>query len=297
MTELSCRGGPRRRPSVILLLAASVTVACSQAVSQIAHFIIVENSKHLIAYDSFQRSLTAAQRDAFLPFMPMKILESHVLLGDGMTRCTKVEADGNILYVLEDEHGELAGRKNLGPVRSYAGIAFLQDTISILASDKMPFQGAAGNRSYLSAGDRCIRYFNDGGSWYVKRLGRDPAYGWIRNVEAGRGAWWEVVRPEAVHSELSSSLLERIEERIRGANRTLARVYAVLNSQTGKRLIPPRWSLDRRGESLRFELLPDSAITEYPKSVEALTASLQTYVLGTGLEVAGAGGEIVIRPR
>jgi hypothetical protein len=297
MTERLRGGGHRSRPPMILFLIVSVATVFVQAVSQSADFIVVENPKRLVAYDSYQRSLTKAQRDALQPFMPMKILEAHGIFGDGLTHYTKVEADGSILYLLEDENGMLAGRKNLGTIKTFEGEAFLQDTISILVSDRMPFLSPTGNKSFLAAGDRCVRYFNDAGSWYVKRLGRHPSYGWLRNAKNKKGEWREIVRPQTVHSEFSSASLGRIGERIRQANQVLAQVYALLNLETGKRLAPPQWHIDRRGESLRIELLPDSALRYYPKSVEALNALLQTYVLGTGLEAFGSGNGINITRR
>ncbi len=297
MTERPCRGGRLCRPSAFLLLVASVFIVCAHAVSQAAEFLVIEHPKFLIAYDSFQQSLTAGQRETLRPFMPMKILEAHDVLGDGFTRCTKVDAEGNILYLLEDENGALANRKSLGLVKKYAGKEILQDTIAILVPDKMLFTDAAGGKSVLSEGDRCIRYFSEAGSWYVKRLGRPPVYGWIKSSETKMNEWWGVVRPEAVRTDFSPALLERIDGRIRQANQTLVQVYAVLNRETGKRLTPPRWSINRRGESLRIALLPDSTLKYYPKSVDALNASLQTYVLGTGFDVTSSGNEITIRSR
>jgi hypothetical protein len=154
-----------------------------------------------------------------------------------------------------------------------------------------------GNRDFLAAGDRCVRYFDDAGSWYVKRLGRHPSYGWLRSADTRKGEWWEIVRPQTVRSEFSSTLFGRITERIRQANQTLAQVYALLNPETGKKLAPPQWHIDQRGESLRIELLPGSALEYYPKSIEALNASLQTYVLGTGYEVIRSGNEVNITRR
>ncbi len=297
MTERPCRGGRLCRPSAFLLLVVSVSIVFAHAASQAAEFLIIENPKFLVAYDSFQRSLTAGQREALRPFMPMKILEAHDVLGDGITRCTKVDAEGNILYLLEDENGALANRKNLGLVKKYSGKEIPQDTVAILVSGKMLFTDAAGERKALSEGDRFVRYFTDAGSWYVKRLGRSSAYGWIKSSEVRKNEWWGVVRTEAVRTDFSPALLERINERIRQANQTLVRVYEVLNGETGERLIPPCWTVDRRGESLLITLLPDSTLKYYPKSVDALNASLQTYVLGTGFEVISSGNEITIGSR
>jgi hypothetical protein len=299
MTERYCWGGLWHRPSTFLIWAAFLaTFFITPVVSQTFDVVIIEEPHHLIAYDAFQQSLASSQLAVLQPFVPMKILKAHDVLGDGLTSCMKVDVDGNVFFLLSDNSGRLVGWNKLGTIKTYERRIFLQDTISILVSNKITFQSSTnGSQSPLAAGDRCVRYFENAGSVYVKRLRKDPAFGWIRAPGAEEGSWWKIVHTASVRSEFSSALRERINGRIRQVNQTLAQIYIVLNRESGKRLTTPQWYVDPHAESLRFVLLPDSAIIIYPKSVEVLKTSLQTYLLGTSYNAFIVGNKIDIKPR
>jgi hypothetical protein len=299
MTERYCWGGLWRRPSTFLIwIAFLAAFFIAPVVSQTFDVVIIEDPHHLIAYDAFQQSLASSQLAVLQPFVPMKILKAYDVLGDGLTSCMKVEVDGNIFFLLRDESGMLAGWNNLGTIKNYERRIFLQDTISILVSRKIIFKSFAdGSQSPLAAGEHCVRYFENAGSVYVKRLGKDPAFGWIRAPAAEEGSWWKIVHTASVRSEFSSALRERINGRILQVNQTLTQIYAVLNRESGKRLTAPQWYVDPHTESLSFVLLPESALNIYPRSVEALKTSLQTYLLGTSYNAFITGNKIDIKPR
>jgi hypothetical protein len=299
MTGRYCWGGLWRRLSTFLIWTAFLAAFfITPVVSQTFDVIIIEKPHQLIAYDAFQQSLASSQLAVLQPFVPMKILKAHDVLGDGLTSCMKVDVDGNIFFLLSDNSGRLVGWNKLGTIKTYERRIFLQDTISILVSNKITFQSSTnGSQSPLAAGDRCVRYFENAGSVYVKRLRKDPAFGWIRAPGAEEGSWWKIVHTASVRSEFSSALRERINGRIRQVNQTLAQIYTVLNRESGKRLTTPQWYVDPHAESLRFVLLPDSAIIIYPKSVEVLKTSLQTYLLGTSYNAFIVGNKIDIKPR
>ena len=299
MTERYCWGGLWRRPSTFLIWAAFLAAFfITPVVSQTFDVVIIEEPHHLIAYDAFQQSLASLQLAVLQPFVPMKILKAHDVLGDGLTSCMKVDVDGNIFFLLSDDSGRLVGGNKLGTVKTYERKVFLQDTITILVSRKIIFKSFAdGSQSSLAAGERCVRYFENAGSVYVKRLGKDPAFGWIRVPGAEEGSWWKIVRTASVPLELSSALRERMNGRILQVNQTLAQIYAVLNRESGKRLKAPQWYVDPHAESLSFVLLPESALNVYPQSVEALKTSLQTYLLGTSYNAFMTGNKIDIKSR
>ena len=299
MTGRYCWGGLWRRPSTFLVWAAFLSAFfITPVVSQTFDVVIIEEPRHLIAYDAFQQSLASSQLTVLRPFVPMKILKAHDVLGDGLTNCIKVDVDGNIFFLLSDDSGRLVGGNKLGTVKTYERKVFFQDTITILVSRKIIFMSFAdGSQSSLAAGERCVRYFENAGSVYVKRLGKDPAFGWIRIPVAEEGSWWQIVRTASVQLELSSALRERMNGRILQVNQTLAQIYAVLNRESGKRLKAPQWYVDPHAESLSFVLLPESALNIYPQSVEALKTSLQTYLLGTSYNAFMTGNKIDIKSR
>jgi hypothetical protein len=299
MTRLYCWGGVLRRPSAFLVWTALLAALfITPVISQTFDVVVVEKPRYLTAYDAFQQSLASSQLLLIQPFVPMKILKTNDVLSDGLTSCMKVDIDGDIFFLLNDESGRLLGWDKLGTVKTYKRKDFLQDTIAILVSHKIIFQSFAdGSRSFLTAGDRCVRYFEDAGSVYIKRIGKDPAFGWIRTPGGEEGNLWKNVQIAEVRSEFSSALHERIYGRIQQVNQTLAQIYTMLNRESGKRLTAPQWYVDTKAESLSFILIPESAINLYPKSIELLKTSLQTYLLGTSYNVLITGNKIDIKPR
>jgi hypothetical protein len=299
MTRRYCWGGVWRRLSTFLVWTALLAAFfITPVISQTFDVVIIEKARYLTAYDAFQQSLASSQLVVLQPFVPMKILKTNDVLGDGLTRCMKVDVDGNIFFLLNDDSGRLAGWDKLGTVKTYKQKVFLQDTITILVSHKIIFESSAdGSRSPLTAGDRCVRYFENAGSVLIKRIGKDPAFGWIRTPGTEEGRLWKNVHMAEVRSEFSSALRERIYGRVQKVNQTLVQIYTVLNRESGKRLTAPQWYADPQAESLSFILIPESAISIYPQSVEVLKTSLQTYLLGTSYNVFITSNKIDIKSR
>jgi len=299
MTMRYCRGGILRRPSAFLVWSALLAAFfITPVISQTFDVIILQKPRYLMAYDAFQQSLAPSQLAMIQPFVPMKIIKTRDVLSDGLTSCMKVEVDGDILFLLNDNSGKLAGWNKLGTVRIYKRKVFLQDTISIIESRKIIFENSAdGSQSYLTAGERCVRYFEDEGSVYIKCIGKDPVFGWIKTLSTEEGILWKKVHVADIRSEFSSVLRERIYGRVQQMNQILAQVYTLLNRESGKRLTAPQWYANPQSESLSFTLIPNSAIDLYPKSVELLKISLQTYLLGISYNVLITGNKIEIKPR
>ena len=299
MKRRYCRGGVWHRPLAFLIWTILLTaIFITPVISQTFDVVIIEKPRYLTAYDAFQQSLAPSQLAMFQPFVPMKILNTRDVFSDGLTSCMKIDVDGHIYFLLNNDSGRLVGWDKLGMVKIYKRKTFLQDTISILVSRKIIFQSSAdGSRNSLTAGDRCIRYFENNGSLYIKRIGKDPAFGWIRTAGKEEGSLWKNVHIEEARSEFSSALRERINRRIRQVNQTLAQIYTVLNRESGKRLLAPQWYVDQHTESLSFVLLPESALNSYPQSVEALKILVQTYLLGTSYNAFITGNKIDIKSR
>ncbi len=295
-----CGGGQRCRPLAILLRKAFVVsvVLVPLAFSQSFDFLVIKNTNHLVIYDSFQQSLASSQGPAIRPFAPMKILAVRDLLGDGLTRCMKVDVDGEVFYLVRDDSGKLAGWKDLGYVTTFQGRKYIGDTISVLASNRITLQKTEKDEGImLAAGDRCIRYFDQGGSVYVKKLGIQPAYGWISLMRFDRGRLWQMVRPVPVQMDLSQMLRDRVIGRIKEINEMFMEVYGLLGKETGKKFPVPQWSVDSSTAVLSCVLMPATAVRFYPRTLTELSAALQAYVVGTGYDVHAVENRIEIRKR
>ncbi|HLF19204.1 MAG TPA: hypothetical protein VI704_00280 [Bacteroidota bacterium] len=266
--------------------------------SQTFDVLTVEKPQHLIIYDSFQQSLGVTQAQMLQPFAPLKILKLHDLLSDGITACMKVELEGRTLFLLNDENDKLAGLAHLGEAKTFRNKVFHGDTVEILLSAQLIFREPDKKRANrLEAGDLCVRYFDEDGTVYVKKLGVHATYGWTSLPLRQEGKWWRVVRSRRTQNGLSAVIVERLTQRVKEANEALSQIYSQLASETRKKLPAPQWSLKTKGESITFMLQPPSSAHSYRKSIAALTETLQTYLLGSGFDASPVENRIEVKRR
>ena len=273
-------------------------VVVSAAFSQTVDVLIVEKPQHLTVYDSFQQSLAQIRTAVFQPFTPLKILTLHDVLNDGITSCMKVEFEGDVFYLLYDEKRKLSGSENLGMTKTFRGKVFFGDTIEVLPSARLAFlRPDRKTQSSLMAGDQCVRYFEHAGAVYVKKLGPNPEYGWLPISPRREDKWRRVVHSKSLQSGVSAAVIARLTRRISEVNQILSEVYSVFGKETGKRLPVPRWYVNSTARSITCVLQPVSAGRAYEKSIAALTVTLQTYLLGTGLDAIAVQNRIEIQQR
>jgi hypothetical protein len=300
VNRLRARGGRQRRPVFLPLwctLILSIAVS-SAATSQTSDVLIIEKTDHLIAYNSFQQSLSSLGKNTVPPFAPLKILQVNDLLGDRITPCTKVSLEGEVFYLLRGDGGKLAGWKDLGIVRVFRNVRFIEDTVAIIGSGRFVMRGPLDRGSrVLRATERCIRYFASNGSYYVRTLGSNGRYGWVDFPGEGEGSTWRVVRPSLDQVGLPPMIRDRVVERIDKFNASMRDVYELLSRQTRKRFPAPQWSMRMDNAALVCTLNPSAAVGFYRSSIRDLSAALQTYVLGTGYEVSVSGNTIQVRHR
>jgi hypothetical protein len=296
----NCGGGCSYHPLAILLWNAfTICLAISPcAFAQTFDVLIVEKPDHLVIYDSFQQSLSSLNESVLQPFAPFKVLKQRDVLSDGLTACEKVEVDGEVFYLLRDESGQLAGRKALGTVRNLQNAKLLNDTIEVLGPRSIVLQHPVkSGRRFLSNGDRCLRYFNAAGVVYARLLGAKPEYGWLRLPATEKGRSWQKVRAQPMRLDLSPMIRDRVNGRIKDVNGAFSQVYSLLNKETGKRYPVPQWEVESTNTSLICVLRPAAAAGFYKQSIQTLSATLQTYLLGTGYDVREHGNRIEIRRR
>ncbi|MGB2869396.1 MAG: hypothetical protein WBD36_13155 [Bacteroidota bacterium] len=293
------RGLPGR-PSPLLISIAlwvSLLLYASRAHAQSSDVLIIEKTDRLTLFDSFQRSLPAKNSPAIRPFTPLRILKSRELLSDGITLTMKVETAGEAFYLLCDAKGRLVGLNSLGMVRTFADRRMFEDTVEILQSSRVIFRDPAERMSRpLSAGQRLLRSFVENGATYVRLLTRPSVYGWASLSADQEGSGWRVVRRGAPSETLSGVLLDRMNEKVRQANRNLQQIYSQLNAETGKRLVPPQWQVQSSTPiSYTAVLLPPFAAIRYAQSLSTLTSVLQTYLVGTGFDAMPLQNRIEVR--
>jgi hypothetical protein len=294
----TCGGGRLYHPLAILLRNAFIIllgISC-HALSQSFEVVIVEKPERLVAYDSYQQSLTSQGASPLRPFAPIKILNGHDVLGDGITPCARVDVDGQVLFLLRDESGRLAGWKNAGTTKIFQHIDFLNDTIEITGARTIALQHPVnGHVRMLPVGERCLRYFVRESVFYVKVLGPQPVYGWLSLPQVEKGKPWKIVRGEQTLTGLSPMILGRVSGKIRTINQSLIEVYTFLGRETGKKYPIPQWQIDSSKASIRYVLRPNAAAESYRESLHVLASTLRTYLLGTGYDAQEHNNGIDIR--
>ncbi len=300
LKKQNCRGGRSCRPLAILLRNAFIIsfAVSSGAFSQTFDVLIVEKPDHLVVYDAFQQSLTSLHETPLQPFAPIRILILRDVLNDGITTCSKVDVDGEIFYLLRDERGQLAGSKNLGILRVFQHVRSIDDTIEVIGSRQIAIQDPFGQmRRFLSAGEHCVRFFEFAGGIYAKRLRSQAEYGWLRLPLAGKGRSWRVVSPELARVDLSPMIRDRVIEKIKDVNLAYSEVYSLLGKESIKKFPVPQWQIESTNTSMTCVLRPAAAASFYRQSIQILSATLQTYLLGTGYEALVQRNAIEIKKR
>lgn len=296
----NCGGvGFGRSLAILLRNAFVISLSVTPSVfSQTFDVLIVESPEHLVVYDAFQQSLPALQEHALQPFVPMKILKDRDVLSDGLTSCTKVQVDAEAYYLLLNDRGRLAGSKDMGTVRIFRNVKFVDDTIAVLESRRIVFQNPFNSRrQYLTAGERCICYFEVAGVYYAKRMESESGFGWLRLPDTENRKSWRIVHAQSASVDLSPMIRNRLVQRIDDVNLGFTELYALLNNETGRKLPVPQWRMESTNASLVFVLRPSAAARFYKQSIASLMATLQTYLVGTGYDVLERGNVIQIVKR
>ena len=105
-------------------------------------FLICERPAQLVVLNRYQQSLTPNEQTLLQPFVPMKILRSQDLLGDGFTPCMRVELNGGVYFLVRENSTRLAGAARAGALRTYQGVAHSRDTVHVLKAGGLQFSAA-----------------------------------------------------------------------------------------------------------------------------------------------------------
>jgi len=278
-----------------LLLVCSIVPSSAQTFD----VLIVESSKDLTVYDAFQKSVSEDLVERMLPsFAPVKVLDARHTLNDGLTRCMKVEFGGVPFYFLTGDNDTPSLKRPKAVVRRFSRKSFYNDTVSIVVGRQITFWDPLKRTSrHVRDGEHFVRYFSEQGQTYAGWISENPEYGWLTLISAQEGKTWRRLKSGVQASALSRATVERIVERLRQANRTLAEIHGALSRQSGKSFPKPHWTVESRKESIICALEPVELASSYHASVEAMAAALQTYLIGSGYDAIPFGNKIEIRKR
>jgi hypothetical protein len=258
---------------------------------QRADFIIIEKPQRLTILDHYQQQLSPQEKSSLRPFSPYRIINPDETLGDGLTLCMKVEANGGAMYFVKDEAGELIGGED---ARSYRNVVALADTITIIKRNTIELFDAGGRkRSPLAEGTRLRRVFQSRLTFvHVLASG---ALGWA-NLRAGENNNWMIVRGATTPSSKTlDQLLPDIQLKLNGVNSQLAKLYDIWNRKAVEYRVAPQWNLQPSSDVLFATLSGDSLAQFYKESTRWLAKDIELLLLGTNFHAAATTGRIEIR--
>jgi hypothetical protein len=281
-----------------ILFALTFLIPTSPSVAG-TDFLVVEKVERLQIYNRYQQEATSRERQRVVPFVPMKILKSDDVLGDGFTRCVQVEIDGEIFFLLKDKQGEIIRPGPAGFVETFRNVSVLLDTIRIRSNTSIAFMPVnSANQHSLSIGEIVVRIFRHGDRTYCRMPGMYPAFGWIDFSGKKEGREWEVLRRMAPVSEsIPNEILNRVRTKVDEVNSLLARLFEYFNTQSHQQKPAPQWTVETSGKVISC-MLQGTAITDgFQESTRYLINDIENIVLGTELQVVHSPGRIEIRPR
>jgi hypothetical protein len=262
-------------------------------------FLIVERPARLVVLNRYQQNLTPNELTLLQPFVPMKILRSRDLLGDGFTPCTRVEIGGTEFFLIREDAGLLAGETHAGALTTTAGFSHPWDTVHVLRNGGLRFSAPSGQgESFLAAGERIVRIFTHSGRTYVKRSGGARVYGWVNLAPDAEGRLWSLSHlvPTA-ESTIPVRIRDSVQAALSRTNALLVNLYAYFNGTSRQHRATPRWQMEPEGTVLRCTLLDGSPERDFAESTRYLVRELENHVLGTDFGVFQYPRGIEIRPK
>ncbi len=290
-------GRRRFRGTVLLLgLLAALLQPCTPAYSA-SQFLLAERPDHFLVYNTYQQTLTPNERALLTPFVPMRIIQSDDLLGDGFTPCMTVEIQGKRFYLVRGKNGELSGSERAGAIRHVTGAVLLEDTIAVLTGGAFSVIVPAGDvRRSVRRGERLVRYFQEGEQTFVGTTDQPPVYGFVRIPPSARRQTWDVYRPvEGEVTAIPQRILTAVQDNIKEVNRVYKGLYAFFNRQTGEQRPIPYWNVSNSSSAIVCTLVNHPPGADLSQSTRYLIKDLENALLGTSLRLSSTVDRIEIR--
>jgi hypothetical protein len=261
-----------------------------------AEFLIVERPANLSVLNSYEQEATAAERAFLRPFAPLRVLDADILLSDGFTRSMRIEVGGEVLFLLLDEQGALAGHGAPGLVRTHSLAVPLGDSIVVLRGEKLTFSPSGGPSRTLSAGEHLVRVFRSRQQTYCAIGGASPEYGWVDFSSVPEGtAWKRLEGGVAPQAAITPDAVTKIRNRLSGVNRVLQSLYSRFNAETGRTDPAPHWEMNTTERGIVCALTGTVRPGLFAQSTEILSREIQNIVLGSGVRVETGPGSIQLR--
>jgi hypothetical protein len=280
-----------------VLVMAFFAVPLSARFQTSTEYLLVEHVERLLVYNRYQQHISKEEQRMITPFVPMKILDAKATLNDDFTPCLKVEIQGSVFFLLQNDVREFPNKSKLGFVHIYNHAALVNDTIR-LTSSTITFTSPDQKKNRLmQKGNILIRCFRDKKNTFVKLNGLRQEYGWV--VLPDRNKEEYIVLSAKERSDpgyfLSNEIQKRIQSKLAEANRTLNDLFAYFNSETNARKAVPRWRFVVLDQQYVCMLEPEEYTERYAESTRYLAGDIDNILHGTNYTTVSAPGKIEIR--
>jgi hypothetical protein len=289
-------GGPALCVALGVLLAA-----VSAARAEKADFLILYRPSRHTILNRYEQELSAAERKALLPRMPLRVVEAGDRLGDQITPALRCAFQGEAHYLVRDEEGNQVTGLSAAGSRLLRRCTVLGDTVMVTSRslDLYERHPSSGTRSTVRKGGKLFRVFSFRGATYVRVLGGQPRYGW---APGGSGSSWRTVARapalEEQDEELTDEQTSALQERIDAANETYVTFFDAFNAKTGQQRSSPVWRRLPAGRGVGWELDgPRQYVDQLRGSTRVLVQDLRSILLGRPFSVSVDDGLITVVKR
>ena len=262
-----------------------------------AEYLIVEHTDQLLIYSKYQQRIHQQEKEAFVPFIPLRVLESSGVLNDNYTPCIKVELDGGTFYLIKNDADSFMGAENIGFNHLYKNTLSLQDTVEVTSrAGTVLFSPDKTQRFALQKDEKLIRYFQDGNLTYVRLLFKSSQYGWTHlgtNVRVIHAQ--EKEREMSANTALHDKTRGRIEAKIKEVNVLFANIFLYFNNQTTEKKTVPQWRSVESERGVAYILEPQSYGSSFPETDRYIVRELDNILIGTSYTMSSAPGKIEIQ--
>ncbi len=290
----------RTAETLAFLTVASVLYilpVVSQRSNAVADYLVVEHSNQLLIYNKYQQRITQQEKKAFVPFVPLRVLDSCCVLNDNYTQCMKVELNGNIFYLIKNNKTTLMGNENLGLNQIYWNAALLEDTVQLMANgDAVLISPDYTQRFLLQKSEKLVRYFQDGDLTYIHPFSAPLRFGWARLAGIVRELPSQEMEQNNIDDTgIQGNILERIELKFKEVNELLAYIFSYFNKQSNQKKSVPQWHSVESEKSITYMLIPQLYRASFPQSDQYLERDLDNILLGTVYTISYTPGKIEIQ--
>jgi len=263
-------------------------------------FLVVERVEHLKVYNKYQQEATPPEREqALAPFLPMRILKGDDLLGDGFTRCARVDVGAEMFYLLKDGEGKLSRSGPLGLERTFVNAIPLSDTVEILPRADVQFSPITSpSHQAVRPREKFLRFFRLQNAVYCRRLPDSTNYGWIDLTGKNeQRVWKRIIHNTSSQELISPDVIRAVNAKVDEVNLVLAGLFEHFNSRTRQRKDPPAWTIESTAGRIACKLQGSIDPEDLHGSTLYLIKDLENIAMGARLHIAYTSGSIEIKPK